>query len=65
MVLLAVFSECKPEQFLACQSSSMLDGSKMPSQAWEDLKVAALPKASSICRCLAPTFLYMGVPWDL
>lgn len=46
MILLAVFSECKPEQFLACQSSSMLDGSRMPPEACENLKVAALKRSS-------------------
>lgn len=41
MALLSVFSECLPEEFMACQSISMLDGtSQMPQQTFEDLKVS-------------------------
>ncbi len=40
MVLLTVFMECLPDQFMACQSISLLDGTtKMPAAAFEDLKV--------------------------
>ncbi|KAK9858380.1 hypothetical protein WJX84_002786 [Apatococcus fuscideae] len=40
MTLLVVFSECLPEQFLACQSINMLDGTtRRPPQAFENLKV--------------------------
>ncbi|KAK9834457.1 hypothetical protein WJX74_002154 [Apatococcus lobatus] len=41
MALLAVFSECLPEQFMTCQSVSMLDGTtKMPQQAFDNVKKA-------------------------
>ena len=44
MALLAVFAECLPEQFLACQSINMLDGlTQMPTPAFESLKVSARP----------------------
>ena len=40
MALLAVFSECLPEQFLACQSINMLDGTtRRPPQAFGNLEV--------------------------
>ena len=40
-VLMAAFSECLPQQFLACQSMSMVDMStQMTPQAFEKLKVA-------------------------
>ncbi|KAK9846228.1 hypothetical protein WJX84_007572 [Apatococcus fuscideae] len=43
VALLAVFAECLPEQFLACQSVNMLDGvTKMPAPAFEALKAASL-----------------------
>lgn len=42
-MLLAVFSECMPEQFLACLSTSMLDGTmRMPQQTFEDIKVSLM-----------------------
>ena len=44
MALLAVFAECLPEQFLACQSINMLDGvTQMPAPAFESLKVSSRP----------------------
>lgn len=40
MVLLAVFSECLPNQFLLSQGVNMLDGtSRMPREAFEKVKV--------------------------
>lgn len=40
MALLLVFIECLPEEFLACQSISMVDRStQMPPQAFENVKV--------------------------
>lgn len=40
VVLLIVVMECLPEDFLACQSISLLDGtSKMPPEAFEKLTV--------------------------
>ena len=42
MTLLAVFMECLPQQFLACQSVSMLDGTtRMPPEAFQELQVRA------------------------
>ena len=44
MALLAVFAECLPEHFLACQSINMLDGlTQMPAPAFESLKVSVRP----------------------
>ena len=41
MALLAVFCECLPEQFLACQSLNMLDATThMPPETFAALKVA-------------------------
>ena len=52
-VLMAVFSECLPQQFLACQSISMLDMStQMPPQAFEKLKVAFLLPLQKACHWL-------------
>ena len=52
-VLMAVFSECLPQQFLACQSISMLDMStQMPPQAFEKLKVAFLLPLQKACQWL-------------
>ncbi len=40
MVLLILFMECLPDQFMACQSISLLDGTtRMPPEAFEELKV--------------------------
>ena len=45
MVLLAVFSECLPNQFLSSQGVNMLDGTtRMPAEAFEKVKVI-----SSVC----------------
>ncbi|KAK9859389.1 hypothetical protein WJX84_012025 [Apatococcus fuscideae] len=47
-VLLAVFSKCLPKQFLASQSVSWIDGStRMPPEAFENLKVAASAMAAA------------------
>ena len=44
MALLAVFMECLPDQFIACQSISMLDGkTRMPDDTFEAVKVPSIP----------------------
>ncbi|KAK9858381.1 hypothetical protein WJX84_003691 [Apatococcus fuscideae] len=63
MALLAVFSECLPEQFLACQSINMLDGTtRRPPQAFEDLKVAASTISLDATQLLAAHALFTPVP---
>ena len=47
--MMAVFCESVPEQFLSCQSISLLDGaSRMPLQAFERLKVMSQPFKHSV-----------------
>ena len=56
--MMAVFCESLPEQFLSCQSISMLDGtSRMPLQAFERLKVMIQPAAimSNVAACYIGT----------
>ncbi len=51
MTLLTVFMEFLPDQFMACQSIHMLDGTtRMPPQAFEKLKVHQALHFLSFCR---------------
>lgn len=47
MALMAVFSECLPDQFLTSQGINLLDGTtRMPPEAFEGVKVSALNRLS-------------------
>lgn len=59
MALLVVFMECLPEQFLACQSISMLDRStQMPPQAFENVKVTSFWTSRSPDQDICPPFQF-------